>query len=178
MKITAASPKIFIIEDDPDQIDLLVNLTLNELRKVIDYEHTTDEQRSAIRSIQILKINDVSSLNKAAQTYKNVLLAVLDCNLPDTKDGKAHDQLIKTNHKITGQHKSVDILTKHLPDTPITMISSLNRFQKIVTRYYENTQGLDINFIRKHDLPILERNIGYYLRQHLREPQEAQKLSI
>ena len=158
---------ILIVEDDPDQMELLVSFALSEIQSLIEDGSTTDQQSQKLKDIKILKVSNISTLEKAVSVYKGILLAVLDCNIPDTKDGTSHDQLVKTNYRITGQHKSVDIVTEHLPSTPITMISSLNRFQKIVSRYYKSEHDLNINFISKNDQLMISRNIGYYLRQYL-----------
>ena len=161
------SPAILIVEDDLDQMDLLVSFALSEIKALMDDENTNEQQSQNLKDIKILKVNNINTLEKAVRVYKNVLLAVLDCNIPDTKDGASHDQLVKTNHRITGQHKSVDIVTKHLPDTPITIISSLNRFQRTVSRYYKSEHDLNINFIPKNDQLMINRNIGHYVRQYL-----------
>jgi len=161
------NPAILIVEDDIDQMNLLVDYALNEIQKLIDDENTKDEQKQALRGIKILKITNIDTLEKAVTIHKNVLLAVLDCNIPDTKSGIPHDQLIKTNYRITGQHKSVDIITKYLPSTPITMISSLNRFRKLVVQHYSVTHSLNINFISKNDQSMINRNMGYYIRQEI-----------
>jgi len=168
MNSTTTIPNILIVEDDSDQMDLLADFALSEIQKLVDDENMSAEQRENVKRVQIIKVGNVDSLQKAVSIYQNVLLAVLDCNIPDTKDGASHDQLVKTNHRITGQHKPVDIVTEHLPGTPITMISSLNRFQKIVSQYYESNYSLNINFISKTDQLMIKRNIGYYLRQYLR----------
>ena len=161
------SSYILIIEDDPDQMGLLVDFAQEEMKKIISNEHFDDAQLVEIKNIKIITATNIKALEKAIQTHKNILLAILDCNIPDTKGGSPHDQFIKTAYKITGQHKAVDIVSKHLPDTPITMISSMNRFQKIVTQYYESKHDLSINFIRKSDFEIIKKNIAYYLRKHL-----------
>jgi len=159
---------ILIVEDDPEQMALLADFAKVEIKKLIDAEHITAEKRKKLQDINLLKASNINSLEKAISNHKNILLAILDGNIPDSKDGKAHDQFVKTGYKITGQHRSVDIVTKHLPETPITMISSLNRFQKIVHQYYKNKHGVSINFIRKKDTPMIKRNIGFYLRQYLK----------
>jgi len=158
---------ILILEDDPDQMRLLVNLAQSELKKVIEDENTSDQQKQRILDIRIIKVNNTNALEKAVSTHKNILLAVLDCNAPDTKDGVAHDQLVKTNHVVTGQHNSVDIVTKHIPDTPITLISSLDRFHRTVNRYYERNQNLMISFKRKNDPAGIAKNVERHLRDHL-----------
>jgi len=159
---------ILIVEDDIDQMGLLVDFAQTEIKRIIDNENTSDEQKQKARNIKIITATNIRSLLKAVQMHKNVLLAVLDCNLPDTRGGAPHDQFIKSNHKLTGQHRAVDIVSRGLPSTPITMISSLNRFQRIVNQYYTNTHNISINFIRKKDAPIIQNNIGLYLRQHLK----------
>ncbi len=158
---------ILILEDDPDQMRALVSLAQGELRKIIEDEDTDDQQKRRIQEIRIIKVNNTGSLKAAVSTHKNVLLAVLDCNTPDTKDGVTHDQLVKTNHIITGQHNAVDIVTKHIPNTPITLISSLDRFNRTVNRYYESKHNLTINFKRKSDPAGIAKNVERYLRAYL-----------
>lgn len=160
-------PNILILEDDPDQMELLISFVRSEITKLIDHGDLNDVQRNKLRTTGIIKISNIDSLEKAAVKYQGVVLAILDCNTPDVFGGSAHDQLIKTKYKITGQHKSVDIIVENLPDTPITIISSLNRFKRIVSQYYEKTHDLNINFIGKDDQLTIERNIETYLRQYL-----------
>jgi CheY-like chemotaxis protein len=167
------NPAILIVEDDPDQMDLLVNLTLGEIQALMDDPNTNEPLSQALKDIKILKVSNVKTLEKAVSVYKNVLLALLDCNIPDSKGGDSNDQLVKTNHRITGQHRSVDLVIKHLPSTPITTISSLNRFQRTVTRHYKNEYDLDIDFISKSDLAMISKNIGDHLRQHIASLRES-----
>ena len=159
---------ILIVEDDIDQLRLLVDFAQTEIKRNIDNQNTNELQKQKLSNIKIITATNISSLQKAVKIHKNILLAILDCNIPDTKGDKPHDQFIKTNHKITGQHKAVDIVSEYIPDTPITMISSLNRFQRIVNQYYKNKYNLGINFIKKKDTSIIQNNIGWYLRQHLK----------
>lgn len=162
------SPKILIVEDDPDQMDLLINFALSEIKKMMENKNYNDEQLDTIKSTQIIKVSNIETLQKAVSVNQEVLLALLDCNIPDTKDDAPNDQLIKTNHVITGQHRAVDIVTEYLPKTPITITSSMNRFQKIVRQHYETKHELNINFIPKNDQSMIQRNIGYYLRHYIR----------
>lgn len=162
-----SNPNILIVEDDPDQMELLIEFARDEIKKLIKDENTNVRQKQKIKNIQIIKVTNINSLQKAISIHKSVLLAILDCNIPDAKGSAAHDQLVKTNHIITGQHRSVDIVIKHLPSAPITIISSLNRFQKIVSQHYEAKRDISINFISKKDQLMIKRNIGYYLRQYL-----------
>ncbi len=160
-------PNILVLEDDVDQMDLLVDFALSEIKSLIDDESTSEEHKEKLKNIRVLKTSNIRSLQRAVSIHKDVLLAVLDCNTPDDKGGKAHDQLVKTNHKITGQHRSVDIVTEHLPDTPITMISSSDRFRTIVNRHYESKHNLSINFIGKRDALRIRKNIEYFLKRFL-----------
>jgi len=169
MKNQNSSPSILILEDDQDQMDLLASFALDEVQKLIDDESTSDTQRSGIKNIQIIKVSNTDSLQKAVVIYKNVLLAILDCNTPDSKHTSPHDQLVKTNHRITGQHKSVDIVIKYLPNTPITITSSWDRFRIIVGNYYQDKYDLIINFVRKNDVPGIKKSIEYRLRSFLND---------
>ena len=159
---------LVIVEDDPDQKSLLVNFALDEIKILLHNENTNDEKKQRLKNIKIISASNIRSLKKAASAHENALMALLDCNIPDEKGGKPHDQFVKTNHKITGQHKSVDIVRELLPGTPITMVSSMNRFQKIVTQYYQKEFDFSVNFISKKDVLMIQRNIRYYLRQYLK----------
>lgn len=167
MNSSQTNSKILILEDDSDQMDLLVSFAQSEIKKLSDDENINDEQRHKIENIKIIKVSNISSLQQAVSMHKDVLLAVLDCNTPDTKGGVSHDQLVKTNHRITGQHRAVDIVTDYLPDTPITIISSLDRFRIIVHKYYESKHSLNINFVSKAEPLGVRRNIRSYLREYL-----------
>lgn len=159
---------ILIAEDDPDQKELLVDIIVTQIKRTRADENLSEEQKEKLTQIQILSVSNTQSLKHAAKKQDNVMLTILDCNMPDKKGGVAHDQFIKTNHRITGQHTSADIVTKYLPGTPITMISSLNRFQKIISLYYKKKLDVDINFISKKDPDTIKRNVRYYLRQFLK----------
>lgn len=159
---------LLIIEDDSEQMELLVSFALSEMQKLLDDQSTSEKQKEKIKSIKIIPTTNIETLQKILSQYKNTFWVLMDCNIPDTKDGKPHDQLIKTNHAITGRHKTVDLIIDNLPGTPITMISTLNRFEKIVHKYYANKGDLDINFINKSDQEMIRRNVAYYLRQHLK----------
>ena len=158
---------ILILEDDPEQMDLLSNFALNEIQKLLDDEGVSQSLKQELLNINIIRVLDLYSLKRAAQKYPQTILAILDCNAPDTKDSAPHDQFIKSGYKITGRHRSVDIVRKYLPNTQITLISSLLRFQRIVTRYYQSQHDLNINFISKSEQEKINRNIGHYLRKYL-----------
>jgi len=150
-------------------MDILVDFTVGEINKLFEDQNTNDAQIEKLKSIQLLKVSNIRSLEKAASTYKGSIIAILDANTPHKKGGKTNDHLVKTNHKITGQHRAVDLIVEHSPGTPITMISSQNRFQRIVTNYYKDNYSFNVNFINKTDLSKIKRNIGYYLRQYLKD---------
>lgn len=100
--------------------------------------------------------------------HKDVLFAIMDCNVPDVNGGMEHAQLVKTKHKITGQHKSVDIVSQYLPDTSITIVSSLDRFKTIVRMCYRNKHNMYVNFICKSSPVMSRKTSGPYLRQYLK----------
>ena len=158
---------ILLVEDDLDQMDLLVGFALSEITKLINNDNTNDEQKQQLKSIQIIKVSDIKSLEQVVSIHKGVFFTILDCNIPDSKESDPHDQFVKTNHRITGQHKSVDLVIENLPNTAVTIISSMNRFQKTVTKYYKKTNNRHLNFISKSDGDMINKNIGYYLRKHI-----------
>jgi len=159
---------ILILEDDPDQMDLLVEFAVSEVLRIRDDKNTSDRQRKAIKEIKIIKVGNIDSLKKSVSMLKNVFLAVLDCNTPDDENRAPHDQLVKTDHIVTGQHKSVDIVAQLLPGTPITMISSMGRFKRIVKTYYESRLDLRINFVAKNDSTAIKQNIETHLQEYLK----------
>ena len=165
---SAKKSHVLIMEDDLDQMSLLVDFVQTEIKNTINNEHIDADKKQMLLDIKIITVTNIASLRKAVALHGNVLLAILDCNIPDTRGGVPHDQFIKTNHLITGQHVAVDIVSNALPRTPITMISSLNRFQKIINVYYKNKYGFAINFIRKSDASTIQNNIGWYLRQFMK----------
>ena len=141
------SPKIIFVEDDPDQLDLLLQFALDEISKLHDGENTNAEQKQMLSNIKLLKVTNLRSLQQAVSKYQDVFLTVLDCNIPDVKGGISNDQLMKTNHRINGRHQGVEIVIESLPDTPITLISSLDRFKRIVYAHYASDDKIDITFI-------------------------------
>jgi len=160
-------PTIFLLEDDADQIDLLASFIIEEIQNKIADTQLNETQKQVLRDIKIAKLTDVQSLEIASNRYSNVILAIMDCNLPDSKGDMPHDQFVRINQRITGQHKPVDILISQLPSTPITLISTLNRFKHLVTSHYRRKHDLMINFINKSDQEMIQRNIAYYLRKYL-----------
>jgi len=139
------------------------------MHKIFESDATDREHKEKITHMSVISASSIDSLKSEVTKNKNILYALLDCNIPDKKGGKPHDQFVKTNYQITGQHKAVDLVTEHLPDVPITMISSFNRFQKIVLNHYEKTHDLTMNFIKKKDHLMIKNNIRYYLRRHLNQ---------
>ncbi len=164
---------ILIVEDDREQMDLLVNFVLNETRKIIDKEDTTPWQRDKLKSIKVLKIGDLSSLKKVASLQVDIVLALMDCNIPDEKGGKSHDQFVKTNHRITGQHASVDLIIDRFPSAPIVMTSSMNRFQKLVTQYYKSKHDLNLKFVKKSEVEGIQDTIGLFLKAYVENQSQS-----
>ena len=169
MKRPFDNPKIIILEDDPDQMAFLSDLVEAEVDQYIKNEQPNKIQTESLKKTQLIRVSNVSSLRKALSLHKDIAFAILDCNTPDTSDGKAHDQLLKTNHKITGQHKAVDTVMKYIPNTPVLLTSSLNRFRRIIYQYYVKNHALDILFVRKANPDKLSRNIKRLLEQYLNE---------
>ena len=143
MTLPNDNPKILILEDDSEQMEFLLDLTKTEVENLIANGGLSDDEQENLRNLQLIKVSNIESMTKAVSTHQDIILAISDCNTPDTKNGKPHDQLLKTNHIITGQHKAVDILMEHVPDTPIILISSLNRFRRIICLLYTSPSPRD-----------------------------------
>ena len=158
------SHKILILEDDQDQMDFLVNIAQQEIQKRL---HNLESNDNQVDKIVIVKLTNLQSLKKAVSSYDKVILALMDCNIPDRRGGKSNDQLVKTNYKITGQHNAVDTVLEKMSDVPITLISAKNRFKKIIRQYYESNLDITINFIEKEDHDVIAKNIRYYLNMYL-----------
>lgn len=159
---------ILILEDDPDQMQMLTSFALKELQKFIDNENISEEEKEKVNNIRVISVSNIEGLKKVTAKYNQVLLALLDGNTPNDKDSEPHDQFIKKNHQITGKHRAIEIVKSALPKTPITMISSLDRFKRLVFNYYNTEDQMNINFINKSDQEMIGKNIGYYLRQYLK----------
>ncbi len=158
-------PIIVIVEDDPDQMLLLADFVLSEIRQLKDKPSTNLAQQEWLKSVRVVKVSNARALKQVAMAHDNAILVVLDCNIPDQPGGEANDQFAADNHVITGQHKSVDLLVKYLPDAPLTLISSMNRFRSTVTNYYRDKHGIELAFLSKNDAAKIKKNIGYYLRR-------------
>ena len=165
IQVKSYYPIVLIVEDDEEQLVLFADFVLQEIEKLLDDENISDDQKQNLRDTRVIKVGDVDSLQKAVVKFKDVILVILDCNLPDEKGGIANDQFVKENHKITGQHKPVDIIIQNLPDIPITLISSLNRFRTMVGQYYASKYGLNLKFIKKSDVTEIKKNIASHLLQ-------------
>ena len=163
------SPKIVFVEDDPDQMELLIQFALDEISQLAEHANTSNAQKELLHSIKLLKVTNVGSLKQAVTKYQDIFLVVLDCNIPDDKDGESNDQLVKANHRITGNHNAVDVIIEHLPNAAITLISSMNRFRKIVYEHYASDENVEITFISKSDQEMIQRNLAYYLRRYIRQ---------
>jgi len=148
-------------------MSILVEYTLDEIRKTTTLPSINDIKKKKAQTIKIIKATNIESLKKAVSVDGEIILAVLDCNIPDTKDSSPNDQFVKENRVINGRHQSVDIVTEYSPSTKITIISMLNRFQKIVHNYYKKEHDLSINFISKKDPEMIKRNISWTIRRYL-----------
>lgn len=164
------NPSILIVEDDIDQLNMLVHLVSSEIKTILNDEKTPKNQREKLRSFNIMKVSEMKSLEQAVKVTKNVIVVLLDCNIPDRKGIAPHDQFFKKdNHIITGQHKAVDIVAQHLPSTPITLISSMRRFQKTITRFYKSNKDLKLKFISKDDSARIQEDINNHLRKYVED---------
>ena len=161
------SAYLLILEDDLDQMNFIVDIARDEVRRLVRDQNLSERQKDIVRNIGVIEVSNILELQKAASAYDNILLALLDCNIPDTPNSAPHDQLLKTNHSITGQHRSVDIVTQYLPEVPITLMSSLDRFRRLVSRYYERKHDLSINFVSKSDPVKMRENFQFYLKEYL-----------
>jgi len=148
---------VLILEDDPDQMDLFVGLVMNELRQLIDADDTPDDIKSRFKRVGILKLNNIESLKRAAKEYQGVVLMIMDCNVPARRGKPPEDQFIKEKHRITGQHRSVDIALKDFRGAPIILTSSMDRFKTMVTQYYRNQADLNLRFFRKSDIEGIQK---------------------
>ena len=165
--VGSLAPYIVILEDDQDQMPILVEYIFDEIQKIISHSSTDKRRKEIAKTIKIIKSIDIESLKSAVSIKGEIILAILDCHIPDKKDSVASDQFVKQNRLINGKHRSVDIVTQHSPGTKITMISTLNRFQKIVQNHYKKEHGLSINFINKKDPEMIKRNIGWTIKRYL-----------
>lgn len=172
MKNESLKKTLFVIEDDPDQMAMMIAAVRDEIEQLQSDKNTTQSDMVKLQSLGIVKISNLETLRNALQKNLKPMLAIMDCNLPDTSDGAAHDQLVKVNHRITGAHNAIELIIAASPETPITMISSMNRFLSVVHRYYAKQSNLDVNFISKTEPKKIKRNITYYLRQYLKTANE------
>lgn len=162
-------PSLLILEDDPDQMVLLVSLVNREIEHILQNEVLNQVQRQVLETIQIFKSDSINSLRAAIAAQDNVVLALLDCNTPDKRGGQANDQFVKTNFVITGQHAAVDVVINHEPKTPITLISSMGRFQRIVSKYYAANDSLAVAFINKDDTARIANNVRHHIKKYIQQ---------
>ena len=78
-------PSILIVEDDPDQLEMLVRLAILEIKSLLADDTLPSRAREKILSFNIIKVPEMKSLKRAVSFNKNVVLAIVDCNLPDEK---------------------------------------------------------------------------------------------
>ncbi len=167
MTQTYTRPAIFVLEDDVDQMNLLAQLIMVEVRALREARTLSSKQLELLKSMQIIKIGDLLTLRKACQNFKSIAFSLVDCNIPDDKHSVPHDQFVKTNHLVTGQHRSVDLISQCAPGAPITLMSSMDRFQRLVIRYYEDQSELAIKFISKRERSKLSNAIATHLRDYI-----------
>ncbi len=160
-------PAIFLLEDDIDQMSFLAQMIMLEVKVLKEDLSLSDQQLERLNSLQIIKIGDLLTLRKACQNFKNIAFSLVDCNIPDDKSSVPHDQFVKTNHLVTGQHRSVDLISGRAPEAPITLMSSMDRFQRLVVRYYEDNTELVIKFVSKREKIKLSRAIATHLKDYI-----------
>lgn len=163
----SASNAVLIVEDDPDQMDLLVGLAEEQINKLlVDKSLSLDDKRD-LKDIEVQTSSNIESLEKLLKSGVNVVFALVDCNLPDSEGGESNDQFVLENYRITGQHRSVDLLVKFLPETPITLISSYSRFQKMVIQHYRKHHDFELDFVKKWEAEKIQQAIENGLRASL-----------
>ncbi len=167
MSALYTKPAIFLLEDDIDQMNLLAQMIMLEVKALKEDRSTSDQQLELLNKLQIIKIGDLLTLRKACKNFKNIVFSLVDCNIPDDKNSVPHDQFVKTNHLVTGQHRSVDLLSSSAPEAPITLMSSMDRFQRLVIRYYEDNTKLAIKFVSKREKSKLSQAISRHLRDYM-----------
>ena len=156
---------ILILEDDADQMQLLVGLVMEQLRILVDDVSMSTEQRARLKRVGVVKVTSIDSLKRAIEQYKSALVAILDCNVPDRRGEFPKDQFIKSKHRITGQHVSVDLVHGNMKDTQIILTSSMNRFKVLVSQHYKQQEDLDLSFVNKADLSGLKRAVRACLKR-------------
>ncbi|NNC99987.1 MAG: hypothetical protein HKN85_07390 [Gammaproteobacteria bacterium] len=163
-------PSILIVEDDVDQLDMLVHFVSSEVKAILNDEEIPKHQREKLKTFNIMKVSEMKSLQQAVEFTNNVIVTLLDCNIPDRKGIAPEDQFKKDDKQlITGQHHAVDLIAQHLPDTPITLISSMRRFQKTITRFYESNSDLKLKFISKDDGTKIREDVRNHLLKYVED---------
>ncbi len=139
-----SNPSILIVEDDPEQKALLEALVSAECKSLVN-----STQLDA--NVGIITAHSLSSLRKVLSLYNNIFLVVLDCNIPDSKGEKPHDQFVREKYKISGQHRAVDLVLASENSPKLALVSAYNRFRKTVTQFYAQEKGIKLKFYRKSD---------------------------
>ena len=153
-----------MLEDDKEQVEFFVELIMGQVSLLLEDPGLTQSHKARLKNLSIIKVSNVDSLNTVVEKYDSAVLAILDGNVPDREGGFPRDQFIKSNHRITGQHASVDRVYKGMQGTPIILTSSMDRFKIIVTSYYRKFKDIDLRFVRKGDLDGLNSAILNHLR--------------
>ncbi len=166
---TSNLPTILVVEDDIDQLDMLTEVVLTEIREIAKEPTLDGDEQLNLRSIKVAKVTNAQSLLEAVNSLNNIILVILDCNIPDSKTQRANDQFVTNNHKITGQHKSVDTVIAHAPNTELLLISSMKRFKRMVLRYYKTKHDLQLKFVDKTDVEIMMSSIRVSIQHFLKK---------
>ena len=145
------TPVVLVVEDDVDQLDMLAEIVLDEVRSLLHKSDSSTIQQQVLRSIKVVKVTNAAQLAKSLVAFENIVLAILDCNIPDNLGERPHDQFVIENHRITGQHKSVDLVIEKSPEADLVLISSMKRFQRTVLKYYKNHRAMQLKFFDKSD---------------------------
>jgi len=155
---------ILVLEDDKEQAEFFVEMIMGQVSVLLEDPELTESHKVRLKNLSIIKVSNIGSLNTVVEKYSGAVLAILDGNVPDREGGFPKDQFIKSNHRITGQHASVDRVYKGMKGTPIILTSSMDRFKIIVTSYYRKFKDLDLRFVRKGDLDGLNSAIFNHLK--------------
>ena len=161
---------ILIVEDDENQMELLSANVVNELHHLLRDSSLSETQRDKLTGAKIVKIGDLRSLKEVAESDLEIILTVLDCQIPSRKGATPTDQFEKQEHLITGQYRSVDLLVDNHPKSPVLLISALDRFRNPVIQFYKSVHRANLGFVHKRN----PEKISSRVREHLQAWVHAQ----
>jgi CheY-like chemotaxis protein len=165
---TSAGVAVLLVDDDPEQLEMLGLLTLNEIQVLLNDVSVNERRKRELAAIKVIKVGDQRSLRRVVEGDTEIVLTVLDCNLPEKKGESPIDQFEKKNHVITGQHRSVDIILANQPAMPILLVSTFDRFRNLVINYYKGSKGINLGFVKKNDPERVASRIRSNLEQWAR----------